>query len=720
MARIDNLTNFLTDVADAIRNKTGNDYPIQPEDYDTEIESISGGGYDGQLPVSSTISRIVQVGNSLYVYVNEDASANGTRIYYAMGSIPTDLSTASYVDKLANESYAVIPNVTVNNIYGIRTASFVIYNTDSKAFNNSYASGVAALKMTTTTNTSGAIMIDLPSDVQGTASSNIFIDYSKYDELIYMIVTNVGFYKLDPFSTNPQWELITNSSSYTYNNTFQCTELGVFFSNHAVCYKVATNTFKTYSELNTNYKYYVCDRLSNGDLLAWARITADISYSLPLLKYNENTDSFEPVGDGNIYTTQLPNIVDNESGIWIIGVDKSNSNYNTLYKYNDSTDTYDKIASFGNTTKYGLSDVYTLLGGRTLIYVRYSEGSSVGERCYVLDTNNSLSLIYTNGYAHSGGHCMESPNSKVIQNPLNLDEIYYITYDNSARLYKADLSTKQSTSIINYWSSPDPYLIVFNNKLFVNSNYYTVTNVVIDLATGTNTSLSGHTYGSYDIVNNNLYYFRGDTVYKYNTTTGAFDSVATGGSSYNGLIKSAVAGNKIIYYVQPKVYVFDSDNNTLTVLHTYSTNANYRFYFYDDLDNYYLRGSFATDGTYDYSTYPQIKINKTTGVCEVLSVTCGNRHIANSVASPINARKAVAYKSEFIQTNAAYVNTQIDTVNKVINGLGKKLLDYTDNYTVVDNPHMGNNVEWDRYHRTLYLINTDLTNVIITFDERSS
>ena len=43
MARIDNLTNFLTDVADSIRSKTGKSEAIAAEDFDTEIESISGG-----------------------------------------------------------------------------------------------------------------------------------------------------------------------------------------------------------------------------------------------------------------------------------------------------------------------------------------------------------------------------------------------------------------------------------------------------------------------------------------------------------------------------------------------------------------------------------------------------------------------------------------------------------------------------------------------------
>ena len=40
MARINNLVNFLTDIANAIRNKTGKSTTIQPEDMDTEIGSI--------------------------------------------------------------------------------------------------------------------------------------------------------------------------------------------------------------------------------------------------------------------------------------------------------------------------------------------------------------------------------------------------------------------------------------------------------------------------------------------------------------------------------------------------------------------------------------------------------------------------------------------------------------------------------------------------------
>lgn len=56
MARTNNLTNFLTDVADSIREKTGKSDPIPCEDFDTEIESISGGGEPNLQYKSVTIT----------------------------------------------------------------------------------------------------------------------------------------------------------------------------------------------------------------------------------------------------------------------------------------------------------------------------------------------------------------------------------------------------------------------------------------------------------------------------------------------------------------------------------------------------------------------------------------------------------------------------------------------------------------------------------------
>jgi len=62
MARTNNLTNFLTDVADAIREKTGSQELIQASDFDTEIASIESGGdiseyFNTEMNNSTTSSR---------------------------------------------------------------------------------------------------------------------------------------------------------------------------------------------------------------------------------------------------------------------------------------------------------------------------------------------------------------------------------------------------------------------------------------------------------------------------------------------------------------------------------------------------------------------------------------------------------------------------------------------------------------------------------------
>lgn len=67
MARIDTLGNFLTDVADSIREKTGKSDSITPANFDTEIESISGGGdlseYFNTNPTS--VTSIMEIKASL-------------------------------------------------------------------------------------------------------------------------------------------------------------------------------------------------------------------------------------------------------------------------------------------------------------------------------------------------------------------------------------------------------------------------------------------------------------------------------------------------------------------------------------------------------------------------------------------------------------------------------------------------------------------------------
>ena len=67
MARTDNLSNYLTDVAEAIKTKKGDDTPIKASEFDTEITNLpSGGGENIQDYISSTSDNTSNT--QVYIY----------------------------------------------------------------------------------------------------------------------------------------------------------------------------------------------------------------------------------------------------------------------------------------------------------------------------------------------------------------------------------------------------------------------------------------------------------------------------------------------------------------------------------------------------------------------------------------------------------------------------------------------------------------------------
>lgn len=67
MARTDTLSNFLTDVADSIRNKKGTTDTILASNFDTEIESIESGGDSVSVTTYFTINDFTQI-NATFTY----------------------------------------------------------------------------------------------------------------------------------------------------------------------------------------------------------------------------------------------------------------------------------------------------------------------------------------------------------------------------------------------------------------------------------------------------------------------------------------------------------------------------------------------------------------------------------------------------------------------------------------------------------------------------
>lgn len=85
MARTDTLPHFLTDVADAIREKKGTSETIQASDFDTEIENLpSGGGLDWSAIGYSEMPQAIQDGYDYAknIYDNWDSSQTSLRMKF--------------------------------------------------------------------------------------------------------------------------------------------------------------------------------------------------------------------------------------------------------------------------------------------------------------------------------------------------------------------------------------------------------------------------------------------------------------------------------------------------------------------------------------------------------------------------------------------------------------------------------------------------------------
>lgn len=99
MARIDTLANFVTDIAAAIKAKTGKTDPITPANFDTEIASIEGGGSGGKYAPRS-ISFYGHPGTELDQELSNLDFSNITSYQYLFASCKQLISVDDFLSTL--------------------------------------------------------------------------------------------------------------------------------------------------------------------------------------------------------------------------------------------------------------------------------------------------------------------------------------------------------------------------------------------------------------------------------------------------------------------------------------------------------------------------------------------------------------------------------------------------------------------------------------------
>lgn len=124
MARTDNLTNFLTDVADAIRTKTGSADTIQASSFDTAIENIPSGQtieVDGSTS-SSKPGYVDIINNTVSVKLKDDSILTSYLFYGCKAtSLPKVTNVTSRVTHM-NYMFYDCTNVETIDVSGYDTS----------------------------------------------------------------------------------------------------------------------------------------------------------------------------------------------------------------------------------------------------------------------------------------------------------------------------------------------------------------------------------------------------------------------------------------------------------------------------------------------------------------------------------------------------------------------------------------------------------------------
>ena len=261
MARINNLTNYLTDVATAIKTKKGDSTPILASDFDTEILNLpsGGGGSYNAYHVASIAERNaltgIQDGDVCVVQGNTLANMTSTTCNnFTSIFLPETVilpEAASYIFTTFQSSSLVSINVNISS-------TTVNINLQINSVTTSYMyNSQDGINYTLINGTAGEIVLPEPTSLSQWATWNDLIGYflqigsQSFDGLFQASIENntITWNYLEIFIDTNATEIMFDKKVYTSNGIITGT-LGTniasdFTDNNALIYSEAQKFYNT-------------------------------------------------------------------------------------------------------------------------------------------------------------------------------------------------------------------------------------------------------------------------------------------------------------------------------------------------------------------------------------------------------------------------------------------------------------------------------------------
>ena len=193
MAKNDNLKDFLTDVADAIREKKGTTDKINPQDFSSEIASIQSGGdiwgfgTIGYTPQNSTITEWVEYSkykaSSFTPSLAPNYFKNDTNIVFAPY---LDLSKCSSLSNMFNGCIRLL-SIADYDTQNAQNMDYLFYNCSAITNISINTSNATTLQHAFQGCTS---LVDIELDLS--SAKNVYHSFPNCSNLIECIISNSG------------------------------------------------------------------------------------------------------------------------------------------------------------------------------------------------------------------------------------------------------------------------------------------------------------------------------------------------------------------------------------------------------------------------------------------------------------------------------------------------------------------------------------------------
>ena len=376
MARTDNLTNFLTDVADAIRAKGGTNEAISASEFDSAIANLPSGGGGGSYEAIGTKVTVeargaIAKGGAWEGVLNDEYAAS------ELNQQQVTTNGATYFTKDLSVGFATTYSITATT----ETINLWFWNAETSTYDSesidisSVATGLPATVSSVLWSDDGTLVVFYSTSTK----TWLFLEIDKETRTVEAYLSSIEY---DFTGTNVRKPILFFGGKYFAVNAKEVTEgvkkgAGTDFYE----YDKETHSLKHINRVENGGSWYFVSNLPTIEVAenTWIH-HSDYSSNYKFFKFALNNSGFSMSNSPAPFGGNL-----SADGKCFTG--RNSSNKNILYKLNVQDLTYEEIYS----KTYSNSNYYWYAFDETTL-IEYYKGSGYASKLFDISTGEMIEM----------------------------------------------------------------------------------------------------------------------------------------------------------------------------------------------------------------------------------------------------------------------------------------------------------------------------------------